>query len=166
MTEKEMVSSGIIPVRKNENGKLEYLLGKIGGPYGRGIRSFSMIKGVVNDGEDLRLAAIREFEEETGYKFPITSKLVDFGSYRTTHKINKVFFCITDIENKFKFEQHMIEFEYPKGSGKIISVPEIEYIKYMTLEEAMIKCKSNSFVTLLNALEEYISVVSIKTFFI
>lgn len=153
----EIICSGIIPVRLNGDGKLEYLLGKIGGPYGRGIRSFSMIKGCINNNEDLKDAAIREFYEETGFKFADDSRFMEFGYYRTTHKKNYVYVYISsDIEKDIQFKQQIIEIEYPKGTGKIIKIPEIEYVKYLTFEEAMIKCKSNSFVTLLEALEKHL----------
>ena len=57
-------SSGIIVYRKRKDGRLEYLVGK---PGCVGTNEYwSYFKGGIENGEDLRMAAVREFREETG----------------------------------------------------------------------------------------------------
>lgn len=65
-------SAGLLPYRLD--GHLEVLIAHPGGPWfeKRDAGSWSLVKGIVKDGEDDRGAAIREFEEETGWAVPNT----------------------------------------------------------------------------------------------
>lgn len=63
-------SAGLLPFRFGED--LEVLLAHPGGPYfqHRGDGWWSLIKGLVKDGEEDAEAAAREFTEETGWEAP------------------------------------------------------------------------------------------------
>ena len=65
-----MRSAGLLPYRMN-NG-LEVMIAHPGGPFfaGRDKGAWSIVKGAVERGEDDQEAAIREFEEETGWPAP------------------------------------------------------------------------------------------------
>lgn len=65
-----MRSAGLLPFRLRDN--LEILIGHPGGPYfaHRDDGAWTLLKGLVKDGEDDRAAAGREFTEETGWPVP------------------------------------------------------------------------------------------------
>lgn len=65
-----MKSAGFLPYRRT--GRLEVLIGHPGGPFWakKDEGAWSVIKGVVEAGEDARQAAAREFNEETGWAPP------------------------------------------------------------------------------------------------
>ena len=74
-----MISAGLIPFRFD--GDLEILIAHPGGPFWakKDAGSWSIIKGRLEDGEDPRAAAEREFGEETGWGIPPGTWL-DLGS--------------------------------------------------------------------------------------
>ena len=59
-------SAGLLPYRTGHG--LEILIGHPGGPFWsrRDDGAWSVVKGLIDEGEDDRLAALREFTEETG----------------------------------------------------------------------------------------------------
>ncbi|HEX9848428.1 MAG TPA: NUDIX domain-containing protein [Acidimicrobiia bacterium] len=65
-----MRSAGLLPYRVNPH--LEVLIGHPGGPWfaKRDAGAWSVLKGLVREGEDDLSAAAREFEEETGWTAP------------------------------------------------------------------------------------------------
>lgn len=65
-----MRSAGLLPYRRHSS--LEVLIAHPGGPFfaKRDAGSWSVVKGLVKDGEDDESAAIREFNEETGWPVP------------------------------------------------------------------------------------------------
>jgi predicted NUDIX family NTP pyrophosphohydrolase len=75
VTERSVMSSnvrsaGLLPYRVDKH--LEVLIAHPGGPWfaGRDEGSWSIVKGIVKPDEKDRNAAIREFEEETGWTAP------------------------------------------------------------------------------------------------
>ena len=62
-------SAGIIPFRVKD-GKYEFFVGHPGGPFWSRKRYWALLKGGIQDGEDERMAAIREFNEESGVSLP------------------------------------------------------------------------------------------------
>lgn len=79
-------SAGLLPYRIGE--KLEVLIAHPGGPFfaRRDKGAWSVVKGLIEPGEDERAAAAREFEEETGWSVP-RSQWVSLGE--TTLKSRK-----------------------------------------------------------------------------
>ena len=65
-----MRSAGLLPYRLR--GNVEVMIAHPGGPFfaGRDKGAWSIVKGMVEKDEDDRQAAIREFEEETGWEAP------------------------------------------------------------------------------------------------
>lgn len=82
-----MRSAGLLPYRLERN--LEVLIAHPGGPWfeKRDAGSWSLVKGIVKDGEDDSEAAIREFQEETGWTMP-EKQWIPLGE--TTLKSRKV----------------------------------------------------------------------------
>ena len=62
-------SAGLLMYRL-QNGELQVLLGHPGGPYfqHKDDDAWTIPKGETSPGEDLFVTALREFEEETGFK--------------------------------------------------------------------------------------------------
>ena len=73
-----MFSAGIMPYRRRS--EIEVLIAHPGGPIwaNRHEGSWSIVKGMVEPGEDPFAAARREFEEETGWPAPLGNP-VDLG---------------------------------------------------------------------------------------
>lgn len=67
-----MRSAGLLPYRLDR--QLEMLIAHPGGPWfaKKDAGSWSVVKGIVNDDEGDQEAAVREFEEETGWQVPDT----------------------------------------------------------------------------------------------
>lgn len=68
-------SAGLLPYRFNRT--LEILIAHPGGPWfeRKDAGSWSVVKGIVNEGEADEIAAAREFVEETGWAAPMTGWL-------------------------------------------------------------------------------------------
>jgi len=83
-----MRSAGLLPYRFE--GALEVLIAHPGGPWfaNKDAGSWSVIKGIVKDGEDDEDAAAREFSEETGWEPPTDEEWVTLGE--TTLRSRKV----------------------------------------------------------------------------
>src|SRR5256885_17053609 len=67
MGRKSEISAGIVPFRRR--GELEVLLAHPGGPYWakKDAGAWTIPKGLVDPGEELLAAAVREFTEATGF---------------------------------------------------------------------------------------------------
>ena len=63
-------SAGILVYRFDKEGKIQVLLGKMGGPrwVKKSVGAWNIPKGHIEDGENLLDGAIREFMEETTLK--------------------------------------------------------------------------------------------------
>lgn len=83
-----MRSAGLLPYRSD--GSLQVLIAHPGGPWfaNKDAGSWSVIKGIVKDGENDEDAAAREFAEETGWDPPTEDDWVSLGE--TTLKSRKV----------------------------------------------------------------------------
>jgi len=74
-------SAGLLPFRLDNT--LEVLIAHPGGPFwaNRDEGAWSLVKGLIESGEDERAAAAREFEEETGWAVS-SSKWIPLGETR------------------------------------------------------------------------------------
>ncbi|BCD60995.1 MULTISPECIES: NUDIX domain-containing protein [unclassified Nitratiruptor] len=122
-------SAGILPY-KTENGELYVYLGHLGGPFWkRKRRSWGIIKGEVEEGENDLEAAKREFFEETGKR--LDGEFLDLGETKTSNKILHIFALQTDLDTDIR--SNMVHMEY---KGRILEFPEIDAAKWFTIEEA------------------------------
>ena len=133
MSRKE-ISAGILPFR--QAGDLEVMLAHPGGPYWtrKDAGAWTIPKGLVDPGEDLLAAALREFTEETGflaYEPFIPLSPVKQKSGKLVH----AFACAGDFDPS-KLVCNTFEIEWPPKSGKRKSFPEIDHVAWFNLDTA------------------------------
>lgn len=139
-------SSGIL-VYRILNNEIQVLLGKCGGPKWEtksSIGAWNIPKGHVEDSDgSITSAALREFNEETSLGLTAKScdDFIDLGEAVTkTGKHVKIFALEKDFigptEFKVPIKSNMCDTEWPKGSGKIIQVPELSEAYYFKLNVA------------------------------
>ncbi|MBW8684587.1 NUDIX domain-containing protein [Chitinophaga rhizophila] len=128
-------SAGILLYRRR-GGELEVFLGHPGGPFWakKDLGSWSVPKGEYEEGEEPLHAAIREFEEETGYRpagdfIPLTT------IRQKGHKVVRCWAVEGDMDPAAMIS-NLFEMEWPPRSGKMKSFPEIDRGGWFTLAEA------------------------------
>jgi predicted NUDIX family NTP pyrophosphohydrolase len=132
------VSAGLLMFRERD-GRIELFLVHPGGPLfaRKDAGVWTIPKGLVDDGEEPLDAAVREFTEETGITpagpyLPLTpvrqksGKTVAAWAFRGDHDPASI------VSNTF-------ELEWPRRSGRWLTVPEIDRAGFFTPNEARIK---------------------------
>ncbi len=121
-----MLSAGILLFRPVA-GDLEVLLGHMGGPFWarRDDGAWSMPKGEHGPDEDPRDAAAREFAEELGSPVP-SGPLVELGTVRQPSGKRLTAFAVAADFDAGDIHSNTFELEWPRGSGRIRSFPEID----------------------------------------
>ena len=137
------ISGGLVlyKLRKYSN-LLSVLVAHPGGPFFKNKDAgwWSIPKGEPDQGEDIFLAALREFEEETGEK--PHGPYLDLGSI--IQKNGKKVFAWAfagDWEDGKIPVCNEITMEYPKDSGKMWTFPEIDQALLLPAEEAKQKLR-------------------------
>jgi len=128
-------SAGLLLYRRRE-GKLEVLLGHPGGPYWayRDDGAWSIPKGGMNPGEDALAAAQREFVEETGFQpggpyLPL-GQIVQRGG-----KVVHAWAFEGDCDPA-ALQSITTTTEWPPRSGRMVTVPELDRVRFFSLTEA------------------------------
>jgi predicted NUDIX family NTP pyrophosphohydrolase len=129
-------SAGILLFRRT-GGRLEVLLGHMGGPLWarREQAAWSLPKGEYRSDEQPLAAALREFAEEVGIPAPDV-ELVALGAVRQpSGKVVTVWAGDCDLDLA-AFAPGTFEMEWPRGSGRVQSFPEIDRVEWFDLEAA------------------------------
>ena len=148
-------SAGIITY-KIEDNDIKVLLCHFGGPFWEGIDEggWSFSKGEVCTNENILAAARREFTEETGLV------VNGFVKYLASKKVSNKKLVIMFYKNLDLDISHCtsntFKMEYPRGSGKIESFPEMDKYEWMSIDKAREKIIKNQ-LFFLDRLEEVIS---------
>jgi predicted NUDIX family NTP pyrophosphohydrolase len=119
-------SAGLLPFRRRE--VLEVLIGHPGGPFfaGKDAGHWSLIKGEIHDGEDMEIAAGREFNEETGWD-PPKMPWIDLGEVKLrSGKLVRAF----GVEAEFEPEQLRPGTFTVFWRGRMQSFPEIDQVRW------------------------------------
>jgi len=128
-------SAGLLPYRRSR-GRLEVLLVHPGGPFWarKDLGAWSIAKGEHAPDEDPLAAARREFEEETGHA--PAGPFLALGSI--TQAAGKVVSAwATELEwDPARLVSNTFTVEWPKGSGRTRSFPEVDRAEWFDLEEA------------------------------
>jgi len=119
--------------------RLEVLLAHPGGPYWRrkDHGAWSIPKGEAYAGEDAAVAAVREFAEETGVA--LTGRLEPLGEIRQRGGKRVVAFAVEGDLDVAAITSNSFEIEWPRGSGKMQTFPEIDRAEWFDLAAAHTK---------------------------
>ena len=148
------ISAGLLLYRMHE-GHLEVFLAHPGGPFftRKDEGHWSIPKGEIETGEDYLAAAIREFKEEIGLAINPEASLIALGSIqqkggKIVHAWAVEHACDTPVECR----SNLFKLEFPPGSGKWHSYPEVDRAEFFPLPQAKRKIKSTQ-IPLLERLE-------------
>ena len=135
------ISGGLL-LFNNDKGSLRVLVAHPGGPFFRNRDDgwWSIPKGEPEEGEDIFDAAIREFEEETGLcpKGPY----LELGDIlQKSGKRVHAWGFEGEWEDGRIPECNEITLEFPKGSGKTWTFPEIDQAELLSPENAKRKLR-------------------------
>lgn len=138
------ISAGIILFRRRAEC-LEFLLAHPGGPFwkNKDDGAWSIPKGELVDGEDLLVAARREFLEETGASLEgpfIELRPIKQKGGKTVH----AFACEADFD-PLALKCNMFSMEWPPKSGKFQEFPEIDRVEWFSFDDARKKMNAEQF---------------------
>jgi len=129
-------SAGILLYRWGQSS-LEVFIGHMGGPFWARKQdgAWSIPKGLVEGGEDLLDTAIREFGEEIGVPAPaIDYRLL--GDFRySSGKVVTIFIGESTLEVG-DVHSEPITVEWPRGTGRMHTFPEIDEVRWVSIDEA------------------------------
>jgi predicted NUDIX family NTP pyrophosphohydrolase len=137
------ISGGLILYNRQICNQIKFLIAHPGGPFfeNRDLGWWTITKGEPEENEDVFDVAIRKFEEETGMK--PNGPYMDLGNI--LQKNGKRVYAWA-FEEDWEQERvpmcNEITLEYPKGSGRLWTFPEIDQAMMMNAEEAKKKLRS------------------------
>jgi predicted NUDIX family NTP pyrophosphohydrolase len=135
------ISAGLLMYRLRK-GELEVFLAHPGGPYftKKDEGHWTIPKGEIEPGEDLLVAALREFEEETGIK--PDGEFLDLG--RITQKGGKIVHAWAfrgDWDESQPIKSNLCPVEWPPSSGELQYFPEVDRAQFFSIPQAQQKIK-------------------------
>jgi predicted NUDIX family NTP pyrophosphohydrolase len=138
MSASTLQSAGLLLFRL-EDHHIQLLLGHPGGPFWRrrdqGV--WTIPKGLIAPGEDFRVAALREFAEETGHR-PAGEFLLLGSAKQPGGKLVHVWAVQGDWDPA-EIQSNTFEMEWPPRSGRRQEFPEIDRAAWFSIKEARAK---------------------------
>ncbi|KRE78657.1 NUDIX domain-containing protein [Arthrobacter sp. Soil763] len=133
-------SAGLLLYRRNAPEQPEVWIAHMGGPFWarKDAAAWSIPKGEYAEDEDALDAARREFTEEIGSPPPLADYF-PLGSFRqSSGKVITVFAAEADFKPE-RIASNTFSLEWPKGSGRIRSYPEIDDAAWFGVADARTK---------------------------
>jgi predicted NUDIX family NTP pyrophosphohydrolase len=129
-------SAGILLHRRGDGGA-EVLLVHPGGPFWarKDLGAWSIPKGELDEGEDPRACALREFAEETGTRLP-DGALDELGSVKLKSGKVVTAFAVEGNLDPATIVSNTFELEWPPRSGRVQAFPEIDRAAWFGLDAA------------------------------
>jgi len=131
-------SAGILLYR-NAGGRIEVFLAHPGGPFWakKDDGAWSIPKGEFTDGEEPLEAAKREFQEETS--FPIEGTFIPLNPVKQPGGKTVYAWAVEGDIDAGAIRSNTFSMEWPKGSSKTKSFPEIDRAGWFVLDLARVK---------------------------
>jgi predicted NUDIX family NTP pyrophosphohydrolase len=132
------LSTGVLLFRRHSAG-VEVMLVHPGGPFWvkKDLGAWSVPKGLANEGEDLLVAAKREFLEETG--MAVEGDFLDLGKHKQpSGKTIAAWACEGDFDPAH-LKSNTFTLEWPPHSGKMAEFPEVDRAAWYSIDEAFMK---------------------------
>lgn len=128
-------SAGILLYR-HRSGELEVFLVHPGGPFWikKDLGAWTIPKGEYAETEEPLAAAMREFQEETG--FPIQGPFVELGVIRQASGKLVSGWAVEGDCNPEKLVSNLCQVEWPPRSRRMIEVPEVDRGAWFSIDEA------------------------------
>lgn len=129
---------------RRKAGLLEVFLAHPGGPFfaHKDEGDWSIPKGEIEEGEEFLATALREFEEETGKKVDPKSEFISLGSIQQKGgKIVHAWAFEGDWDESAPVRSNLHTMEWPAGSGKMLTFPEVDRAEFFPLAVARRKIK-------------------------
>ena len=132
-------SAGLLLHRRTTAGR-EVLIAHMGGPFWarKDEGAWSIPKGEFEDGEQVLAVALREFTEEIGSP-PPPGTPVELGEFRQPSGKRITAFALEGDIDVSEVRSNEFEIEWPRGSGRMRSFPEIDRAEWMTPDLARTK---------------------------
>jgi len=136
VSSKAKTSAGLLPFRFGD-GSLEVLLAHMGGPFwaAKDDGAWSIVKGEYDDREEPYAAAVREFEEETGWPAPPGEPL-ELGEVRQSSGKRVIAWAIEGDFDPDRLLGNTFAIEWPRGSGARREFPEIDRVAWFDCDTA------------------------------
>jgi predicted NUDIX family NTP pyrophosphohydrolase len=128
-------SAGLLLFRRRSN-ELEVLLAHPGGPFWatRDEGAWTIPKGGLHAGETALEAAIREFTEETG--FTISGPFIPLGDITLRSGKRVTAWAVEGDCDPEHLRSNTTTVEWPPKSGRMLTIPEVDKVAFMSLDEA------------------------------
>jgi len=139
-------SGGLILYNQKNGNQLKFLIAHPGGPFfkNRDDGWWTIPKGEPEENEEILDAAIREFKEETG-KTP-NGPYIELGNIlQKNGKRVYAWGFEGDWDNDQKLKCNEITLEFPKGTGKLWTFPEIDQAIMTNAVEAKKKLRAEQY---------------------
>lgn len=129
-------SAGILIYRLSP--ELEVFLGHMGGPFWehKDEGAWGIPKGIVEEGESLIEAAVRECQEEMGFKVdPKGLRELGFVKMKNGKEVHAWAYEVAP-GTEITISSNSFDLEWPKDSGEIRQFPEVDRAEWFTVEIA------------------------------
>jgi len=121
---------------RRAGGSIEVLLARPGGPWWRGkdMGAWTLPKGEYEAPEEPLAAALREWNEETG--FPVSPPFLPLGEIVQKAGKHVIAWAFEGDCDPAAMVCNTFEMEWPPRSGRKQSFPELEEVRWFALDEA------------------------------